>query len=218
MMNIVIADDHPLFRSGVTNLIHTTDDLVIVGEASTGTEAVALAEKLQPNVVIMDIRMPDMNGVEATRKIKERYPDIHIMVLSLHKDDQSVFAALKAGATGYMLKESDGAELLQSIRLVGSGNAVYSASIAAKMMSFFTQASQAAVASSSYLSALTGREREILKKIAEGDTNNQIAAALHLSAKTVANHVSSILSKLQLVDRHMARQWMKSREAEQQEL
>lgn len=210
-MEIVIADDHPLFRSGVRNLIQATDDLVIVGEAGNGEEAIRMAEVLKPELIVMDIRMPDMNGVEATRLIKERHPGIHILILSMHKDDKSVFAAMKAGARGYMLKEADGAELLQSIRIVGSGSAVFSPDIASRMMSFFDVRPEP---SNPYFEQLTGREKEVLKRVAEGDSNAQIALRLRLSVKTVANNVTNILNKLQVADRNEARQLVKSYEEE----
>ncbi|HZG84301.1 response regulator transcription factor [Paenibacillus sp.] len=214
-MKIVIADDHPLFRSGVRNLLKTTDDLVVVGEASSGDEAVELAGALQPDVVLMDIRMPGLNGIEATRVIKERFPSIEVLMLTMFQDDQSVFTAMRAGAKGYVLKDADEAELLQSIRMVGGGGAVFSSDIAARMIHYFAAAPKPAVkADHPALSELSKREMEILELIAEGQTNAQIAARLFISVKTVANNISNMLNKLQVADRNEARRLLKeSRES-----
>jgi len=206
-MNIIIADDHPLFRRGVCNLIQATEDLVLIGEASTGTEAIHIAEELHPDLMLMDIQMPDMDGLEATRIIKDRFPDIHILILSLYKDDKSISTAMKAGAGGYMLKEADGIELLQAIRMVGTGSAVFSPGIAARMASFF---GERAAPMNPLLRELTGREKEVLSRLAEGESNAQIALRLHLSVKTVANNVTNILNKLQVADRNEARMLVKS--------
>lgn len=221
-MRIVIAEDHPMFRSGVRGLLATTDDLQIIGEAATGEEALKLAGELQPDLMLMDIRMPGMNGIEATQAIKERYPAIEVLVLTMYHDDQSVFTAMRVGAKGYVLKDADENELLQAIRMVGSGRAVFSSEIAERMMHYFaSQASsaagpetaaeedagfvRAALPANPAFSELTRREADILAQIARGDTNAQIAARLHISVKTVANNVSNILNKLQVIDRHEAR-------------
>jgi len=208
-MRIVIADDHPLFRSGVRNLIQATDDLHVAGEAGTGTEAVRLARTVKPELVLMDIRMPDMDGVEATRQIRAQCPEVHVLILSMHKDDKSVMAAMKAGARGFMLKEADGAELLQSIRMVGGGSAVFGSDIAERMMKLFEDGANP---SDPLMEQLTGREKEVLKWLAEGDSNAQIAMRLHLSVKTVANNVTNILNKLQVGDRYEARRLIKALE------
>ncbi|CAI6082859.1 response regulator transcription factor [Cohnella sp. JJ-181] len=223
-VRIVIAEDHPMFRSGMRGLLATTDDLEVVGEAADGEEAVRVAGELLPALVLMDIRMPGLNGIEATRLIRERHPGTEVLVLSMHSDDRSVFAAMRAGAKGYVLKDADGDELLQSIRMVGSGRAVFGTGIAERMMQYFAErtapgadfASDGAadreadadwrlLAASGAFSGLTRRETEILARIASGDTNARIAERLFISAKTVANHVSTILSKLQVLDRHEAR-------------
>jgi len=208
-MNIVVADDHPLFRSGVRNLLCTTEDLRIVGEASTGEEAIELASRLKPDLILMDIRMPGLNGIEATRLIKEKHPDIQIVILTMFKDDQSVFTAMRVGARGYILKDADEAELLQSIRMVGSGGAVFGSDIASRMIHYFKASTPSEPMLDDTLSELTKREREILELIAEGDSNARIATRLHLSTKTVANYVSTILNKLQVVDRNEAKRLIK---------
>lgn len=213
-MRIIVADDHPLFLSGVRNLIQATDDFVLVGEASNGKEAVRLTEELRPNLAILDIRMPELDGIEATRLIKERHPATHVLILSMYKDDKSVFAAMKAGARGYMLKEADGTELLQAIRLVGSGIAVFNPEIASRIMTFFDRSPEPP---NPYLEQLTGREKEILMLIVEGDSNSRIAAKLQLSVKTVANNVTNILNKLHVADRNEARQLMVAYEEKERE-
>ncbi len=204
-MNIVIADDHPLFRSGVRNLLEATEDLIVVGEAGTGAEAIRLAETLRPDVLLLDLRLPDFNGIEVTERLKARLPELRILILSMHKDDKSIFAAMKAGARGYMLKEADGAELLQSIRMVGGGSAVFGAEVATRLAGFFEDKPP-----EPFADRLTGREREVLGYIADGAGNAEIAARLRLSAKTVANHVANILNKLQVSDRHEARRLVRS--------
>jgi DNA-binding NarL/FixJ family response regulator len=211
-MRIVIVDDHPLFRSGVRNLIQATDDLVLAGEADSGEAAIRAAEEIGPDLMLMDIRMPDMDGIEATRRIQARYPHIHILILSMHQDDRSVFAAMKAGARGYLLKEADGSELLQAIRIAGSGGAVFSPGIASRGMRFLEDRPAPA---NPLLAQLTGREKEILERLAEGDSNAQIAQRLRLSVKTVANNVTNILNKLQVADRNEARMLVKSMDEEQ---
>lgn len=193
-----------MFRSGVRNLLRTTDDLEVIGEASTGEEALVLVESLQPDLVLMDIRMPGMNGIEATRLIKERHPLTAVLILTMFQDDQSVFTAMRVGAKGYILKDSDEHELLQAIRMVGNGGAVFSSDIASRMMHYFSQ-SPVVQAEDPTFSELTRREMEILERIAEGDSNAQIASKLSISSKTVANYVSNILNKLQVTDRNAAK-------------
>lgn len=203
-MKVIIADDHPLFRKGVRNLLGTTEDLEVVGEASSGDEALELAGTLRPDLVLMDIRMPGLNGIEVTRLIKQAFPHIEVLILTMFRDDQSVFAAMRAGAKGYVLKDADEDELLQSIRMVGSGRAVFSSDIAGRMIHFFSAPTAADPVHPPELSELTKRELEILRRIAAGDTNAQISARLHISVKTVANNVSNLLNKLQVADRSEA--------------
>lgn len=206
-MNIVIAEDHPMFRSGVRNLLQTTDDLIVVGEASNGNDVLELAGRLQPDLILMDIRMPGLNGIEATRLIKQRYPAIEVLILTMYQEDQSVLTAMQAGAKGYVLKDADEEELLRSIRMVGAGSAVFSSDIAGRMMHYFSPPpAHAAASQDPVLSELTKREMEILELIMEDASNAQIAAKLHISAKTVANYVSNILNKLQVADRIAAKQ------------
>jgi len=203
-MRIVIADDHPIFRSGVRNLLQTTDDLSVVGEAASGSEVLKLVEQCQPDLILMDIRMPGLNGIEATRLVKEKYPHIQVLILTMFRDDQSVFTAMRVGAKGYVLKDADELELLQSVRVVGNGGAVFSSDIAARMMHFFSEPKPLNASAHPALSELSKREMEILEQIAEGKTNAQIGANLSISTKTVANYVSMILNKLQVIDRNEA--------------
>lgn len=203
-VRILLADDHPLFRTGVRNLIQTTDDLEVVGEASSGEEVIKLAAELKPDVIVMDIRMPGINGIEATRIITDKQRDLKILIVTMLKNDKSVFTAMQMGARGYVLKDAGEMELLQAIRMVGNGGAVFSSDIASRMMYFFTLLRKKE-AQNPALSELTSREMEVLELIAEGLTNSQIGAQLHLSTKTVANHISNILNKLQVSDRHQAR-------------
>ncbi|MBB3108823.1 DNA-binding NarL/FixJ family response regulator [Paenibacillus phyllosphaerae] len=211
-MRIVIAEDHPMFRAGVRSLLATVEEMDVIGEAANGEEAIAQAEALQPDLILMDIRMPGMNGIEATQLIKERWPGIHILMLTMYRDDESVFTAMRVGAKGYVLKDADEEELLQAIRMVGTGCAVFSTAIAERMMDYFARpdtfhagGSGDALGSDPLFAELTRRESDILMGIAGGDTNGQIAQRLGISAKTVANHVSNILNKLQVQGRHEAR-------------
>ncbi|MBD0379007.1 response regulator [Paenibacillus sedimenti] len=203
-MKILLADDHPLFRGGVRNLIQTTDDLEVIGEASTGEEAIEMAQSLHPDVIVMDIRMPGINGIEATRIIREKLPHMKILIVSMLKNDKSVFMAMQMGARGYVLKDAGEMELLHSIRMVGGGGAVFSSDIAERMMHYFAVPQQPEPRNAA-LSELTGREMEILELIAGGSTNAQIALRLQLSVKTVANHVTNILNKLEVADRYEAK-------------
>jgi DNA-binding NarL/FixJ family response regulator len=201
MIRVLIADDHPLIRSGLRALLAATDDITVVGEAATGEEAAALAASLQPDMIAMDLHMPGLGGIEATRRIAAAQPLIHILILTLFEDDESVFAALRAGARGYVLKEANEVEVLRAIRTVASGDAVFSAAIAQRLIAFFAAPRPAAA---SPFPDLTDREREILILVAQGRNNAEIAQGLALSLKTVRNYISSIFSKLQVADRAQA--------------
>jgi DNA-binding NarL/FixJ family response regulator len=184
----------------------------VVGEAATGEEAVDLAIRLQPDVIVMDIRMPGINGIEATRLIKEREPGIKVLIVTMLMNDKSVFTAMQTGALGYVLKDAGEMELLQSIRIVGNGGAVFSTDIAARMRDYFSVTEQNAIRNPA-LAELTAREMEILQLIKEDYTNARIAASLHLSPKTIANHISNILNKLQVANRHEASKLYRSANA-----
>jgi DNA-binding NarL/FixJ family response regulator len=177
-------------------------DIEVVGEAKTGAEAIARASEFQPDVILMDIQMPGINGIQATRQIMNTNPEIGVIVVTMYQDDDSVFAAMRAGARGYILKGADQEEMLRAIRAVAQGEALFGPDIAARLMNFFTSpklGEQAQV-----FPELTQREHEVLELIAQGLNNPQIAARLSISEKTVRNHVSNIFNKLQVADRSQA--------------
>ncbi|MBK9714852.1 MAG: response regulator transcription factor [Kouleothrix sp.] len=198
-IRILIADDHAFYREGVRVMLRDVAETDVVGEATTGDEAVAQALSMQPDLILMDIKMPGANGIEATRRILHASPHIAILIVTMFEDDDSVFAAMRAGARGYLLKDADQDELLQAIRSVGRGAAIFSPAIAQRMIRYFSLP-RPTVAELAF-PELTEREREILDLIAQGHSNAEIAARLVLSLKTVQNHVSNIFSKLQVADR-----------------
>jgi DNA-binding NarL/FixJ family response regulator len=208
-VRLLIADDHTLFRHGIRALLASVPDIELVGEAAGGEEAVALAAELQPDVILMDIKMPGTNGVEATRRIVRADPTARVVVLTMLEDDDSVFAAMRAGARGYVVKGADESEMLRVVRAVAGGEALFGPAIAERLMGFFSGGGSSAEAQA--FPDLTEREREILGLIAQGYRNSEIAARLYLSPKTVRNHISSIFDKLEVTDR--ARAIVRAREA-----
>lgn len=208
-LRVLIADDHILFRDGLRALLTAAPEMELVGEASTGEEAVALAAELQPDVVLMDVQMPGLSGVEATRRIVAASPHIRVLMVTMFDDDRTVFSAMRAGARGYVLKGASYAEMLRAIGAVGSGEAIFSPGVAVRLVEYFAQMQPKAPAPA--FPELSDREREILDQMAQGRTNAEIASRLTLSPKTVRNHVSNVLSKLQVVDRTEAA--IKAREA-----
>lgn len=206
-IRILIADDHPVFRYGLRTLLAAEPDLELVGEASSGDEAVAEAERLQPDVILMDLNMPGVNGIAATRRILAVSPHIGVLVVTMFDDDESVFAAMRAGARGYVLKGADPAEALRAVRAVAGGEAIFSPAIARRLMQYFAAPAAGTVGAAAEPRAfpeLTEREGEVLALLAQGYTNAAIAQRLVLSPKTVRNHVSNIFSKLQVADRAQA--------------
>jgi len=197
-IRILIADDHPVFRFGMRALLETETDFEVVGEASTGNEAVTLTDELQPDVILMDITMPGMNGVEATRQILDRHPETGILIVTM-LDDDTLVPAMRAGARGYLLKGADGEETLRAIRAVAHGEAIFSPAIAERLTQIISTPPPAEVEAP--FPDLTQRELEILTLIAQGMSNAEIAHRFTLSLKTIRNHVSSILNKLQVSDR-----------------
>ena len=198
-LRVLVADDHPLFRAGILTALRLSGAVEIVGEASSGREAVAAAERLRPDVIVMDLHMPDLNGIEATRQILARQPAIGILVLTMLEDDESVFAAMRAGARGYLLKGAEADEIGRAIEAIGRGEAMLGPSVARQVIAFV-----AAPRRPEPFPDLTARERELLDLIARGWSNARIAEHFTLSTKTVRNHVSNILAKLRVHDRSQA--------------
>lgn len=208
-VRVLLADDHRLFREGVASLLERADDIALVGETGTGEEAVRLADELEADIVLMDLKMPGIGGIEATRAIVGRNPHIGVIIVTMFEDDESVFAALKAGARGYVLKDADRGNLLRAIRAVAQGEALLGAQIAQRVLDQFAQSPILSVAPcperpSPLFDELTPREREVLRLIAQGRRNRDIAAELVISEKTVGNHISNIFTKLQVADRVQA--------------
>lgn len=201
-LRILIADDHPLFRHGIRELLNLTPDIQVVGEATTGEEAITQAEALHPDAILMDINMPGVNGIEATRRILHNSPHIRILVVTMFEDDGTVFAAMRAGARGYVLKDAEKENILRAIQAVGNGEAIFSPTIATRLIDFFS--TQSTALPREIFPSLTERERGILQLIARGRSNAEISRELSLSPKTVYNYVSNILNKLQVADRAQA--------------
>jgi DNA-binding NarL/FixJ family response regulator len=205
-IRILIADDHALFREGLQALFAALPDIKVVGEAAEGETAISQVDALQPDVVLMDINMPKVNGIEATRRILSLRANLGIIMVTMLEDDASVFAAMRAGARGYVLKGAHHDEILQAIRAVAAGQAVFGPGIATRMMNFFqglNAAPQTGKATQAF-PELTEREREVLALIANGVSNKEIAEKLFISMKTVSNHITNVFSKLQVADRAQA--------------
>ena len=200
-VRVLIADDHPLFREGMRGRLDRVADIEVVGEASSGDEAVKLAREFGPEVILMDIKMPGKNGIEATREILQTNQETGVLMLTMFQDDDSVFAAMRAGAKGYLLKDSGGEGVVHAIRAVASGEAVFGAGVAERIIGFF---SAPRAAPQRAFPDLTEREEEVLSLVAQGKGNREIARQLFVSLKTVRNHVSNILLKLQVADRSQA--------------
>ena len=192
-VSVLVADDHPMFRAGMVTVLQDLDDIEVVGQAANGLEAISLVAELSPDVVLMDLRMPEVGGLEATARIKVEHPDTAVIVLTMDSDDDSIFAALRAGARGYLLKEADGLDIERAINGVARGEAVFGAGIAERVLTLFSQGRSSSV---SPFPELTPRELEMLELIAGGLDNPTIARRLFLSEKTVRNRVSAILTKL----------------------
>ena len=204
-IRVLVADDHPFFRQGLRNLVDSNEELELVGEAADGREAVRLAQGSAPDVVLMDLQMPGLSGIEATRAVVAADPDVRVLVLTMYEDDDSVFAAMRAGARGYLLKGAGEEEVLRAVRAVASGDAIFGPTIAARLTAYFAEPTP------KVFPQLTDRERDVLHLLAAGRSNDAIARELTLSLKTVRNHVSNLFNKLQVVDRGQA--IVKAREA-----
>lgn len=199
-LTVLLADDHLLFRDGLRALLSTAPDLELLGEATTGEEALTLVASLQPDVILMDLKMPGITGIEATRQILQASPQIGILMVTMFDEESSVFVAMRAGARGYILKGATHAEMLRAIRAVGAGEAIFSPAIARRLLEFFAQLR--VVTLPQIFPELS--EREILTLLAQGAKNAEIASRLVLSPHTVRNYVSNIISKLQVADRTQA--------------
>ncbi len=205
---VLIADDHTIVRSGVRLLLGGEPDIQVVGEALDGDEALALTEALQPDVVLMDIAMPGMDGLEATRRIKARWPDVEVLVLTMHRSDDYFFEMLKAGASGYVLKSAEIGELVNAVRLVSRGEVYLYPTMARQLVQdFLSRADESPVPDPS----LSPRENEILKLLAEGYSSKEIAAKLVISPSTVHTHRSNLMSKLGLSNRRELIQYARKR-------
>jgi DNA-binding NarL/FixJ family response regulator len=198
-LRVLVADDHPVFRSGLRTTITAIDGVEVVGEAATGLQAVALARQLRPDLVAMDLHMPELDGIEATRRILEHDPTVAVLVLTMLEDDDSVFAALQAGARGYLLKGADHDDIARAVQAVAEGEAIFGPAVASRVLAYF--ASARPPTPSPVLAELTDREREVLELLAAGHPNAAIAQQLFLSPKTVRNYLSSIFAKLQVASR-----------------
>ena len=201
-LRVLVVDDHPLYRDGLVTAIAAMPDVEVVGDAADGAEAVRIARELEPDVVVMDLHMPELNGVEATARIVQSSPHISVLVLTMMEDDESVFAAVRAGARGYLLKGARRQEIQRAIEAVGSGEVIFGPGIAERVMTYFRHVRARPTAQA--FPELTDRERVILGKIAEGLDNAEIARDLGLSIKTVRNHASNVFAKLHVAHRAQA--------------
>jgi DNA-binding NarL/FixJ family response regulator len=203
-VRLVVADDHPVYRGGLEILLGTVDGIEVVGSAGTGVEAVARCEELLPDVVVMDLNMPELDGVSATRAISATHPSVAVLVLTMHDDDESVFTAVQAGARGYLLKGADQAQIERAVHTVAEGGVIFGPALAERITAYFAGLRVPPGTARNLFPELTGREVEVLRLVAEGHNNHVIADALVLSEKTVRNHVSNIFFKLQVADRAQA--------------
>ena len=201
-IRVLIVDDHPFYREGVRTMLSVESGIEIAGELASGDEVVAQAANLQPDVILMDLKMPGINGIEATRRILHTSPHIGVLVLTMFEADETVFAAMRAGARGYLLKDVGQEELVRAVKAVNRGEAIFSPAIAERLILYFAALKPGAADLA--FPELTDREREILHLIAQGHSNSEIAERLLLRTKTVQNHVSNIFSKLQVADRAQA--------------
>lgn len=201
-LRVLIADDHPMFRDGIRTLLEATPNTEVVGEATTGEEAILLAAQFHPDLILMDVQMPGVNGIEATRRIAASQPQIRVLVVTMFEDDASVFTAMRAGARGYVLKDATKEELRRAIQAVGNGEAIFSPAIATRLIAYFDQPRPAIP--NVRFPELSSREQEILDLLARGERNSAIADYLGLTSKTISNYISNILNKLQVADRTQA--------------
>ncbi len=205
MISIVIVDDHQIFRDGLKLLFDNTTDMQVIAEAESGEEALEKLATLEPDLILMDIHMPDKNGIDVTRELKQQNPAHKILILTMFEDNQSVFAAMRAGALGYVLKGINHAEMIQTVRIAVAGGVVFSARIAEHILQWFAQGGkQPTEETAAELPELTQRERAVLELVAAGCDNPTIADRLTVTEKTVRNYVSQLLKKLEVSDRYAA--------------
>jgi DNA-binding NarL/FixJ family response regulator len=201
-IRVVLADDHPMYRYGVAAVLADEERLTLVGEAASGSELLDLVRTARPDVVVTDLRMPDLDGIEVTRALLADQPSLPVLVLTMHDDDESVYGAMRAGARGYLLKGADSTELVATIRALAAGGTAFGPAVAQRIVGFFLESSQKFTQGA--FPELTRREREVLDLLAAGKRNSVIARELSLSEKTVRNHLSSVLAKLHVADRSAA--------------
>jgi DNA-binding NarL/FixJ family response regulator len=199
-VRVLLVDDHPMFRDGLRLALGSVAGIEVVAEADSGASGIAQAAQHQPDVVIMDVNMPDLNGIEATRRIVAESPHIGVLVLTMFDEDESVFQAMRAGARGYLLKGADQEDIVRAVQAVARGDAIFGPALARRLIGYFASGRQAAVP----FAELTDREREVLELVARGRNNTEIARELFISGKTVRNHVSNVFAKLQVTDRAQA--------------
>jgi len=199
---VVLADDHPMYRFGLRAVLESNADVEVVGEAASGRELLELVRTTAPDVVLTDLAMPDVDGVTAARRLSSGNPDVAVLVLTMHDDDESVFAAMRAGARGYLVKGADGPDIVRAVLAVAQGDAVFGPSVARRIVAFYSGGDEPYAALA--FPELTVRERQVLDLLASGSRNREIARRLGLSEKTVRNHVSAVLMKLQAPDRTAA--------------
>jgi DNA-binding NarL/FixJ family response regulator len=197
---VLVADDHPVFRSGLRAIVDSSDDMTVVAEAENGAAAVELAGAHQPDIILMDLHMPVLGGIEATRQVLSRSPDVRVLVLTMIESDDAVIAAMRAGARGYLVKGSDRDEVLRGIRAVVAGDAIFSSGVADRLAALIANEPMAP----RVFPTLTERERQVLEQVARGLTNSEIATSLGISLKTVRNNVSNIFTKLEVSGRAQA--------------
>jgi DNA-binding NarL/FixJ family response regulator len=201
-VRVVLADDHPMYRYGLQAVLDTAPGIEVVGVAVSGRGLIDVVAATSPDVVLTDLAMPDLDGVAATRSLSGTHPGIGVLVLTMHADDESVFAAMRVGARGYLVKGADGPEIIRAVLAVAHGEAVFGAAVAQRIVSFYSRQEKSYGARA--FPELTGREREVLELLASGRRNHEMGRRLGLSEKTVRNHVSAILLKLQVPDRTAA--------------
>jgi DNA-binding NarL/FixJ family response regulator len=202
-IRVVLADDHPMYRYGLTAILEQAEAIDVVASVGDGAALVSAAGELAPDVVVTDLSMPDLDGVTATMQLLRAQPELPILVLTMHEDDEHVFAALRAGARGYLVKGADGEEIVRAVRSVAAGDAVYGGAVARRIVAFYS-GRQVESPTARAFPDLTPREREVLELLAAGCRNHEIARRLGMSEKTVHNHVSQVLTKLQVPDRTAA--------------